>query len=93
VVAQALRAGEHVGRYDILEEPRELGIGEPDLVERFELLAEIALQRLAVTDVGAVGVLERFQFLDQLGFDLLFCRDMHTHAALTPTPFVLHVAV
>lgn len=81
-VAQALRAGEHIGRDDLVEEPRELGIGEADLVERLELLAEVALQRLAVANVRSIGVFERHELLDQLGFDFLFFGRVRVHVML-----------
>lgn len=47
-------------------------IGQADAVERLELLAEVGFEGSAVADVGAVGVLEVAELLDQGRFDVLF---------------------
>ena len=50
----------------------ELAIGEVNAVEGLELFAEIFFERDAVTNVGAVLVLEALKFADEALFDLLF---------------------
>ena len=55
---QGLRGGEDIRGDDLVEQAGELGIGEADAVEGFELFAEVFLQRGAVGDVRAVFVFQ-----------------------------------
>ena len=71
-LAQGAGGGEDVGGDDLVEQARELAVGEVDAVEGFELLAEVALQRGAVADVRAVLVLQALQLADEAILDLLF---------------------
>ena len=71
-LTQPLRTGKDVGGDDLVEEPRELGVHESDAVERFEFLAEVALERFAVADVVAVGVPQTLELFNEYLFDLLF---------------------
>ncbi len=68
-VTQPLRGGENVGGDDFVQQAGKLGIGQGDLVQRLEVLAEIGFQRGAVTDVRAQGVLELAELFDQLLLD------------------------
>src|SRR5690606_5731608 len=70
--AQADCIPEDVGRDQLVEEAGELGIAKGDAVEDLELLPEVALQCGPVADVGAIGVLQFDELLDELAFDVLF---------------------
>src|SRR5690606_32759298 len=69
--AQADGIPEDVSRDQLVEEAGELGICEGDAVEGFELLPEVALQCGTIADVGAIGVLQLDESLNELAFDIL----------------------
>ena len=62
----------HVGRDDLVQKPFELAVRELDPVQRLEPFSEIRFQRRAVTDVGAILVLEIQQLRDQVLFKPAF---------------------
>ena len=74
-LAQRARGGVNIRRDDAVQQPGEFAIGQMDAVEHFELLAEIALQRSPVADVGAVVVLEVLELADEAVFDLFLLDD------------------
>lgn len=74
---------EHVGRDEFVQEPLELVVGELDVVQRLELLAEVLLQRGPIADVGAMEVLEVAEFREQLIFELAF-GGIHFRLVLAP---------
>jgi hypothetical protein len=65
-----LRGGEYIGRGDLFKQALEFRVGEFDAVERLKLFAEVALQRGAVADVGAVFVFQALQLADEAILDL-----------------------
>ncbi len=67
--------GVDVGRDDVVQQAGELAVGQVDPVQGFELLAEVAFQRGAVPDVGAVLVLEALELADEAVLDVLFFDD------------------
>jgi len=75
-------SGEDIRSDDGLKQACELGISEMNAIERLEVLAKVVLQRGAVTDVRAIGVLELSQFSGpaRYGFllwSLLFILGVH----------------
>lgn len=70
--AQGLGSGEDIGGNDFIEQAGKLGFGEADPVQGFEFLAEVLLQRGAVSDVRAVFVFKPRQFVEEALLDLLF---------------------
>jgi hypothetical protein len=57
----------------LIEQPGQLGIGQMNLVERFEFFAEVFFERVPVANVGAVAVFEILEFIDQAELDPGFC--------------------
>lgn len=72
VFAQALGGLKDIGADDLIAQAGELGIGERNAIEGFELLAEVLLERGLVADVGAIGVFQRQELVDQFLLDLGF---------------------
>ena len=72
--AERVGGGEDVGGRDFFEQARELGVGERDVVEGLEFLAEVGFERGAVADVRTVFVLQAAKFFDKLFFKLAFGR-------------------
>ena len=72
-LAQVLGGGEDIWGDDFLQQAGELAFCQVYAVERLEFLAEVLLQRGAVTDVRAIDVFEISQFFEQCVFDFLFC--------------------
>ena len=70
--AKRLGGGEGVMRDNLIEQAGELAIGEVDTVERFEFIAEVALKRSAVTNIGTVFVLQILQLADETILDGFF---------------------
>lgn len=74
---------------DLIEQPGKLGIGEVYPVELFEFVAEVFFECVPVTDVGAVGVFEIFEFGNQallgLGFSCHADNLMNTLPRLLPS--------
>ncbi|MNC99260.1 hypothetical protein D3C83_174850 [compost metagenome] len=69
-------SGEDVGSDDFVQQPGELGVSQPDVVEGLELFAKILLQRQPVANVRAMRVLEVRQLADDLLLEILFaCHD------------------
>ena len=78
--AQGLGSGVHVRCDDFIQQPGELGFGQPDAVEGFELLAEVLFQCGAVPDVGPVFVLEAvLELANEAVFDVLFFHAFGRH--------------
>ena len=73
--AHGAGGGEDIGGDDFVQQAGELAIGEVNAVQGLELLAEVALQGSAVSDVGAVFVFEVLKFADEAVFHLLFSDD------------------
>ena len=71
-LAQDAGGGEDVGDGQLFQQALELAIGEAYAVEGLEFLAEVGFERGAVADVGALGVLEPAEFLDEGRFDVAF---------------------
>ena len=63
-LAQGTGCCENVGGDDQFQQARELGVGEMDTIKCFEVLAEIFLQRITVSNVRPVAVLEVLQLAD-----------------------------
>jgi len=72
VFAQGLGGLEGIGIDDFIAQAGEFRIGEADMVERLELAAEVLFQRGLVADVGAAGVFELFELVDEALFDVVF---------------------
>lgn len=70
--AKCFGGGVDIGSDNGIEEAGELGIGEVNAVEGLEVLAEIDFEGGAVVDIGAVGVAEILEFLDEIVLDVLF---------------------
>lgn len=70
--AQMTRGGENVRSDDLIEQPGKLGVGEMNLVEIFELFAEVFFERVPVANVGAVAVFEILEIIDQALLGLVF---------------------
>jgi hypothetical protein len=70
--AQGFGGGEYVGGDDFVQQAGKFAIGQVHAVQGLELFAEVALQRGAVADVGAVFVLEALELADEAVFNLLF---------------------
>ena len=75
-VAQRVCGFEHVRRDDLFQQALELGIGQADPIQRFELLTEVALHCRAVADVRAQRVLELAKLFDEFLLDGAF-PDLH----------------
>jgi len=75
-LAQHSGGGEHVGGDDFVQQAGKFAVGQFDAVQGLELFAEIALQRRAVADVGAVVVFQALQRADEPVLDLLFLDGM-----------------
>lgn len=74
-LAQSLRCGEHVGSNVFLKKFAEFIVREGDEIEPFELLAEVLLQRIKVTNVASVGEFQLLQFVQELLLELCFALD------------------
>ena len=74
-LAEGLGGGEDIGRDDLFKQAGELGVGEADAVEGLELFAEVGLEGGAVVDVGADGVFEVAELLNEQVLDVLLPHD------------------
>lgn len=73
--AEGAGGGIDVGGDDVVEKAVEFAIGELDAVESFEFGAEVLFEGGAVADVGADGVFEVAQAVDEADFDVFFAED------------------
>ena len=73
---------EDVGVDDLITQTSKLSIGEADMVERLELVAEVLLQCGLVADIRAVGVFELFELADQTLLDIAFFLGHATHSSV-----------
>jgi hypothetical protein len=71
-VAERVGSGENVGGDNFIEQAFEFAIRQVNMVERFELLAEVLLQRGPVPDVCAIFVLQTLKLLNELVFKFAF---------------------
>jgi hypothetical protein len=73
--AQGLGSGVDIRGDDFIQKPGELGFGQFDAVESFELLAEVLFQCGAIADVVAKLVLQVLKLANEAVFDVLFFDD------------------
>jgi hypothetical protein len=71
-LAQRTGGGKDIRGDYFFQQAWEFAVGEADAVESLEFFAEILLQRLAITDIRAIDVLQAFKLIDQFVFKLAF---------------------
>ncbi len=71
-LAQGAGGGEDIGGDDFLQHAGEFTIGEADAIEGLEFFAEVGFQGGAVVDIGADGVFEATELLDEGVLDAVF---------------------